>query len=69
MMIVRLPAQWAFFFHGLAAGDPRAGAPWLKSFRGVYHFRTRSNQECGAKVSFNPRSTGCQGKGFIASIK
>ena len=25
MMILRLPAQWAFFFHGLAAGDPLAG--------------------------------------------
>jgi hypothetical protein len=27
---------------------------------------TGSNQACGAKASFNPRSTGCQGKGFIA---
>jgi hypothetical protein len=25
MMILRLPAQWASFFHGLAAGDPLAG--------------------------------------------
>jgi hypothetical protein len=25
MMILRLPAQWAFFFHGLAAGYPLAG--------------------------------------------
>jgi hypothetical protein len=25
MMSVRLPAQWAFFYHGLAAGDPLAG--------------------------------------------